>query len=79
MAAGLGDDGEPVVVVCSVGIDLDLVPFASDARGALGPPGARLLLAVPERDDHAVTRALALELLDPAHVRPVPPVQIRTS
>jgi hypothetical protein len=79
VAAGLDSDGEPVVVVCSVGIDLDLVPFAADARAALGPPGARLLLAVPERDDHVVTRALALELLDPAHVRPVPPVQIRTS
>jgi hypothetical protein len=75
VAAGLDGDGEPVVVVCSVGIDLDLVPFAADSRAAIGPPGARLLLAVPKRDDHAVTRALALDLIGPAHVRPVPPVQ----
>jgi hypothetical protein len=68
VAAGLDGDGEPVVVVCSVGIDLDLVPFAADARAAAG---ARLLLAVPERDDHPITRALALELVEPARVRPV--------
>jgi len=31
-------------------------------------PGARLLLAVPERDDHPVTRALAAQLRSPAEV-----------
>jgi hypothetical protein len=60
------------VVVCSVGIDLDLVPFAADARGAVGLADARLLLAVPERDDHPVTRAVATRLRQPAEVVPVP-------
>jgi hypothetical protein len=77
VAAGLDADGEPVVVVCSVGIDLDLVPFAADGRAAIGPPEARLLLAVPERDDHPVTRALALELIEPARVRPIPAASAR--
>ena len=41
-AAALGrraDDGRPVVVVTSVGVDLDLIPYAADARLALGGPG----------------------------------------
>ena len=68
-AAALGEDrsGMPVVVVCSVGIDLDLVPFAADAR-AWHAPGARLVLVVPEGDDHRVTRGLAAALVEPAEV-----------
>jgi hypothetical protein len=54
--------------VCSAGIDLDLVPFAADARDALGGPDTRLLLAVPEGDDHPVTRELAARLAVPAEV-----------
>jgi len=72
VAVGVDDDGGAVVVACSVGIDLDLVPFAADARGAVGLDDARLLLAVPERDDHPVTRALATGLRQPAEVVPVP-------
>lgn len=64
--------GPRVVVVCSVGIDLDLVPFAADARLAAGDPSARLVLVVPERDDHPVTRALAAMLRVPAEVVAVP-------
>ena len=59
--------GEAVVVVCSVGIDLDLVPAAADARAAVDPE-AQLLLVVPERDDHPVTRALVARLHRPAEV-----------
>ena len=55
------------VIVCSVGVDLDLVPAAADARLALDPH-APLLLAVPERDDHPVTRFLANQLKNPAEV-----------
>ncbi len=58
------------VVVCSVGIDLDLVPAAADARQALDPD-AHLVLVVPERDDHPVTRAQAERLRSPAEVRTV--------
>jgi hypothetical protein len=72
VAFGTDGSGAPVVVVCSAGIDLDLVPFAADARDALAGPDARLLLAVPEGDDHPVTRELAARLAAPAEVVPVP-------
>jgi hypothetical protein len=66
-AAGIGADGEPVVVVCSVGVDLDLVPAAADARAA-HDPAARLVLVVPARDDQPVTQRLASALAEPATV-----------
>jgi hypothetical protein len=69
-AMGVGPDGADVVVVCSVGVDLDLVPSAADARLALAPD-APLLLVVPERDVHPVTTALAQRLREPATVVPV--------
>ena len=50
--------GEPLVAVCSVGIDLDLVPFAADAR-AMHSPAAALLLVIPHRDAVPITRRLA--------------------
>jgi hypothetical protein len=59
--------GDGAVVVFSVGIDLDLVPAAAEARAALDPR-ARLVLVVPERDDHPVTHALAARLRDPADI-----------
>jgi hypothetical protein len=71
VATGEAPDGTPVVVACAVGMPLDLVPAAADARAALAPD-ARLLLAVPERDDHPGTRRLAAQLLRPAEVVPVP-------
>jgi len=55
------------VVVCSVGVALDLVPAAAEARLLLDRD-ARLLLAVPERDDHPATRELASRLTSPAEV-----------
>jgi len=68
-ATGLDPDGRPVVVVCSVGVDLDLVPAAADSRLAAFPAGgARLVLAVPQRDRHPVTLALAGMLAEPAGV-----------
>ena len=57
-------------MVCSVGIDLDLVPAAAEARLALDPE-ADLVLVVPERDDHPMTRALAERLRMRAEVRTV--------
>jgi hypothetical protein len=71
IAAGTAADGAPVVVACSVGIALDLVPTAADACEAIDP-AARLLLALPERDDHPGTRRLAARLRTPAEVVPVP-------
>jgi len=83
-ALGADDDGQAVLVVCSTGVDPDLVPTAADARlslsvGTSAPHLApseqveapRLVLAVPERDDHPITRALAAALATPAQVRAV--------
>jgi hypothetical protein len=70
-AVGTDERGAPVVVVCSAGVDLDAVPFAADARDALGPDDS-LVIAVPEGDDHPVTRALAARLVPPADVVAVP-------
>lgn len=66
-ATGIDVDGEPLVVVCSVGVDLNLVPMAADARLADGR-GARLVLAVPTRDVHPITVDLAAALAQPATV-----------
>jgi hypothetical protein len=71
VARGETAEGEPVVVACAVGIALDLVPTAADARLAIDP-AARLVLAVPERDDHPGVRGLAARLAAPATVVPVP-------
>ncbi len=67
-AAGAG--GGPTVVVCSVGVDPDVVPSAADARAMLAP-GAPLVIVVPEGDDHPLTRRLAAALEQPAEVRTV--------
>jgi hypothetical protein len=63
--------GDGLVVVCSTGVDPDLVPTAADAR-RLYQPDARLAIVVPEGDDHPVTVALAGALARPASVRTVP-------
>ncbi|HEX4865952.1 MAG TPA: hypothetical protein VFV02_17920, partial [Acidimicrobiales bacterium] len=69
--AGRLADGSPVVVVCSVGIDLDLVPTAADCRLIYGPLG-NLVIAVPDGDDVPVNRRLAAALARPAKVVTVP-------
>jgi len=56
-AAGTGAAGEPLLVVCSVGTDLDLVPSAVDAWMADGRQ-PRLVICIPEADDYPMTRAL---------------------
>jgi hypothetical protein len=66
-AVGATPEGEPLVVVASTGIDLDLVPTAADVR-AREAPDARLVLAVPPRDASPVTRNLAAALRAPAEV-----------
>lgn len=70
-ATGADGDGRPLLVVCSTGIDVDLVPAAADARLADGR-GARLVLVVPEADDHPLTRTLADALVEPAGVVTLP-------
>lgn len=64
-AVGRREDGTPIVVVCSSGVDLALVPLAADTR-ALHDPDAELVVAVPGRDLHAATTTLLEHLVRPA-------------
>ena len=66
-AIGIDDAGNPVVVVCSAGVDVDLVPLAADTRAWLDP-GARLVLAVAVRDLPRVIGDVAAMLAQPADV-----------
>jgi len=66
-AIGTAPDGTPMVVVCSTGVDLDLVPSASDDR-LTHAPGARLVLVLPEPDALPITRDLASLLRDTAEI-----------
>ncbi len=50
--------GEATVVVCSVGVDLDLLPEAVDYRRR-DDPDAELVVVVPERDRRLATSTLA--------------------
>jgi hypothetical protein len=57
VATGVDADGAPVTVVCSSGVDLDLAPYAADARLAVaarsgvGTGGSgRTVVALPARD-----------------------------
>jgi hypothetical protein len=70
-AAGDDADGAPVVVVCSTGVDLDLVPTAADHRLIEGG-SSRLRLVVPDGDDYPVTHHMAATLRQPADVVTVP-------
>ncbi len=71
IAVGRDEAGDAVVVAFSTGIDLDVVPSAADAR-LMHAPDARLVIVVPERDAHLVTRRLAAALARPADVVTVP-------
>jgi hypothetical protein len=64
-AAALGHDagGARVLVVCSVGIDLELIPVAADLVDRERPD--RVVFALPARDHHAIQRELAAQLTVP--------------
>lgn len=73
-AMGMTADGDEVVVVCSVGVDLDVIPYATDARVAAGGGGSdapgvgngsgrSTWVVVPARDRVAITSEL-IGLLD---------------
>ncbi len=66
-AAGTDAAGAPVVVVCSRGVDLSLVPLAADTR-AMVDPDARLVLALPAQDHHVATSTLVELLRSPAEL-----------
>lgn len=71
-ASGTDVDGAPVLVVCSVGTDIDLVPSAVDAWLADGRQ-PRLVFCLPENDDHRMTRDLVAALTVKTEIRTVPP------
>ncbi len=58
-----------VVVVCSTGIDLDLVPTAA-AHAAIEEP-ERVVLVLPERDHHPVVERMAAHLTVPAELHSI--------
>lgn len=66
VATGSDADGRSLIAVFSSGVDLDVVPFASDARRfhSASAGDADLVVVVPERDRVPVTVALG-DLLDP--------------
>lgn len=64
--------GAPLLVVCSVGTDLDLVPAAADAADADGR-GPHVRVVVPEGDDLPSTRDLVDLLARSADLVTVPP------
>jgi hypothetical protein len=71
VARGASADGRDVIAVFSTGIDLDVVPFAADARLALcggDHPDADLMIVVPERDASPVTKRLSERLVHPARI-----------
>jgi hypothetical protein len=68
VATGTSLDGRPMVAVFSSGVDLDVVPFASDARAVHGGDDTDLVIVVPARDRLPVTVMLAELLRHPARV-----------
>ena len=61
-------DGRSVTLVVSSGVDLDLVPYATDARRATGEPTR---IVVPARDAVPVQSDIAALLNDPMVIVPV--------
>lgn len=61
-------DGRPTTIVISAGVDLDLVPYATDARVSTGDPTR---IVVPARDAVPVQAEIAALLNDPILIVPV--------
>lgn len=71
-AAAVADGGR-VLVVCSAGVDLDLVPTAAWIRAWAAPAAERVVLVVPLGDDKPILADLASLLPVPATVVAVAP------
>ena len=71
--AGATTSDGSVLVVCSAGIDLDLVPVAAWLRAWAAPAAERVILVVPTGDDKPIVRDLAALLPVPSAVVVVRP------
>jgi len=60
-AMGRSETGASIVVVCSIGVDPDLVPEAADYRRREDAE-AELVIVVPERDRYGVTERMVARL-----------------
>lgn len=71
VAAAVGTrSGAAVVVACTVGVDLEAVVLAADARSSIDPD-ATLLVAMPSRDVLPVVEAMVADLVRPAEIAAV--------
>jgi hypothetical protein len=68
VARATGADGGESVVVCSVGVDVDLVGFVADVQEMTDAP---VIVALRERDAVPITRELLALLAEPPDVRVV--------
>src|SRR5690606_23902382 len=71
VATGSRPDGSAVVVVCATGVDLDVVPYAADARLAVSEPGAgwgELVIVTPSRDRLPLVERIAGQLRQSAEL-----------
>lgn len=65
VAVGVGFDGRPMIVVCSSGVDLDVVAFAADARSSIDAKAA-LVIVMPSRDQLPILQLMLATLTRPA-------------
>ncbi|RLE19861.1 MAG: hypothetical protein DRJ50_11660 [Actinobacteria bacterium] len=61
-------DGRPAIVVCSTGVDLDLVPFVADVQAMYDDP---VIIVAPKRDLVPITNDLASLLNSPVELRSI--------
>jgi len=62
VASGVDDAGEACRVICSVGVDVDLIPFVADVQAVTDD---RVIVVLPSRDLVPITRDLAALLRSP--------------
>ena len=68
VAAGVDANGQERMLVCSVGVDVDLVGFVADVQATSSAP---VVVVLRERDAIALTRELLALLATPVDVRTV--------
>jgi len=68
VAAGMAPDGTGRTVVCSVGVDVDLVGFVADVQAMSDDP---VVVALRERDAVPITHELLAALSTPVDIRTV--------